>query len=165
MPEAARAFARVLESRMLPRLRSTLQYFEAENHGSVPLLSLYHGLLYTFEGYKPSIDEVVERPTSVTTHFARISERLGVDLPPPERFVDLVGYFVLYTIRDADKAVELFRLNVSNYPGSSNVYDSLAEAYIVKGEKQLAIQNYEESLRLNPNNQNAKDRLEKLRAQ
>jgi len=49
------------------------------------------------------------------------------------------------------------------FPESWNVYDSLAEAYAVKGDTGLAIQYYERSLELNPDNQNAKDRLKKLK--
>jgi predicted alpha/beta superfamily hydrolase len=47
-------FAEFLKVNNSPAFRSALQYFEAENHGSVPLLSLYHGLLFLFDGYKPS---------------------------------------------------------------------------------------------------------------
>jgi predicted negative regulator of RcsB-dependent stress response len=43
------------------------------------------------------------------------------------------------------------------------VYDSLGEAYARRGDKQAAIQNYEKSLQLNPQNTNAKARLLELR--
>jgi hypothetical protein len=43
------------------------------------------------------------------------------------------------------------------------VYDSLGEAYMEKGETGLAVANYEKSLELNPDNQNGRDMLEKLR--
>lgn len=42
-------------------------------------------------------------------------------------------------------------------------YDSLGEAFMKTGEKDLAIKNYEKSLELNPNNDNAKKMLENLR--
>lgn len=48
------------------------------------------------------------------------------------------------------------------FPASFNVYDSLAEAYMKKGNKELAIESYRKSLELNPDNVNA---LEKLRGQ
>jgi tetratricopeptide (TPR) repeat protein len=44
-------------------------------------------------------------------------------------------------------------MNVELFPQSWNVYDSLAEAYAVKGEMGLAIKYYERSLELNPDNQ------------
>lgn len=44
------------------------------------------------------------------------------------------------------------------------MYDSLGEAYAKVGQKDLAIQNYEKSLQLDPKNQNAVERLKKLKA-
>jgi len=60
------------------------------------------------------------------------------------------------------EAIEIFKLNVEAYPQSSNVYDSLGEAYMVKGDRQQAIMNYKESLELDPNNSNAVEMLKKL---
>ena len=63
---------------------------------------------------------------------------------------------------DLDGALKVFLLNVELFPESSNVYDSLAEAYMNRGETRLAIQYYEKSLELNPNNTNAVQQLETL---
>ena len=46
-------------------------------------------------------------------------------------------------------------------PNAWNVYDSLAEAYMANGEKDLAIANYKKSLELNPNNASAVAALKK----
>src|SRR6202048_3031607 len=67
--ETARTFARLLEMNSATSLRSKLQYFEAEDHGSVPLLSLYHGLLFIFEGYRPVWAMFLEPPSNITSHF------------------------------------------------------------------------------------------------
>ena len=48
------------------------------------------------------------------------------------------------------------KTNVKLYPESSNVYDSLGEAYMKDGNKELAIKNYEKSLELDQKNDNAK---------
>lgn len=61
------------------------------------------------------------------------------------------------------EAIELFKLNVSAYPDSWNTYDSLAEAYQADGDKELAIHYYERSLKLNPGNSNAAERLKELK--
>lgn len=37
------------------------------------------------------------------------------------------------------EALEIFKLNVLLYPNSANVYDSVAEAYAVNGNRGLAI--------------------------
>jgi predicted transcriptional regulator YdeE len=70
---------------------------------------------------------------------------------------------MLYGGKEADSIV-VFKKNVEEYPLSGNVYDSLGEAYAKTGQKDLAIQNYEKSLQLDPKNQNAVERLKKLKA-
>ena len=73
-----------------------------------------------------------------------------------------LGYILLSSGQTQD-AIAVFRRNVHEYPKSANVYDSLGEAYMKAGKKDLAIQNYETSLQLNPKNQNAMDMLKKLK--
>ena len=60
-------------------------------------------------------------------------------------------------------AIAVFALNVEKFPTSSNVYDSLGEAYMKAGDNAKAILNYEKSLELNPHNDNAREMLKKLR--
>jgi tetratricopeptide (TPR) repeat protein len=61
-------------------------------------------------------------------------------------------------------AIELLKLNVQVFPTSSNSYDSLGEAYMKSGQKQLAIDTYRKSLELDPDNDNAKEKLKTLEA-
>jgi tetratricopeptide (TPR) repeat protein len=62
------------------------------------------------------------------------------------------------------EAIRILQLNVEAYPQSSNVYDSLGEAYADEGNKPLAIANYQKSLQLNPKNSGAVKMLQKLSA-
>ena len=81
---------------------------------------------------------------------------------PPEFVLNALGYDFLHDGK-TDEAIRLFQRNVQEYPESANVWDSLGEAYAVAGKKGLAIENYEKSLELDPKNENAKERLTKLR--
>jgi CubicO group peptidase (beta-lactamase class C family) len=63
------------------------------------------------------------------------------------------------------EALAYFKLNVEFYPGSWDVYDSLAEGYMANGEKELAIANYKKSLEINPKNSNGVEMLKKLEKQ
>ncbi len=62
-------------------------------------------------------------------------------------------------------AIAVFKLNVEQYPDGFNTYDSLGQAYMVNGDLELAIENYEKSLELNPENTNAVQMLERIRSQ
>jgi len=55
-----------------------------------------------------------------------------------------------------------FKVNMMLYPNSFKVYDSYAAACIKMGEIDQAILNYSKSLELNPQNNNAKDKLMEL---
>ncbi|HEY0376221.1 MAG TPA: prolyl oligopeptidase family serine peptidase [Pyrinomonadaceae bacterium] len=81
-----------------------------------------------------------------------------------ERELNTLGYVLLREQRVKD-AVEIFKLNVAAYPEGFNTYDSLGEAYLAAGERELAIKNYKKSLELNPQNTNAADALKRIEGQ
>lgn len=58
-------------------------------------------------------------------------------------------------------AIAILKLNTEFYPKSANAFDSLGEAYMKAGNKELAIKNYEKSLELNPQNTNAVEHIKK----
>jgi hypothetical protein len=49
-----------------------------------------------------------------------------------------------------DKAIKVFTTNAERFPKSANVWDSLGEAYALKGDKPNAIKNFKKALTLNP---------------
>ena len=77
--------------------------------------------------------------------------------------LNALGYRLIQA-KEYSKAIRIFQLNVEAYPQSSNVYDSLGEAYMDSGNKTQAIVNYQNSLALNPKNGNAVVMLERLKA-
>jgi uncharacterized membrane protein len=76
--------------------------------------------------------------------------------------LNILGYTLIRANRFKE-AIRILQLNVEAYPQSSNVYDSLAEAFMDDGNKSLAIANYQKSLQLNPKNHNAVVMLQKLK--
>jgi dienelactone hydrolase len=54
-----------------------------------------------------------------------------------ERIVNVIGYEHIQS-GDAKGAVEILKLNMTAYPDSANVHDSLSDAYLADGQKDLA---------------------------
>lgn len=79
-----------------------------------------------------------------------------------EQELTLYGYAYLWENKVAE-AIEIFRLIVAEFPNSSNAYDSLGEAYLKNGNKELSLHNYEKSLSLDPENFNAEDQAERIK--
>lgn len=132
----------------------------------------------TLGGHQPAIGwvkyEAYNSPAKifykdiVTRGVAAIDEyRAGIKNKTSSFSMDEVqmnrlGYTLLGGKR-VKEAIEIFRLNVEAFPNSSNTYDSLGEAYMIAGEKELAIKNYEKSVELNPKNNGGIEALRKLR--
>ena len=83
----------------------------------------------------------------------------GID----EGMLNQLGYMLLGDGQVQD-AILVFERTTQEYPQSANAYDSLGEAYMKAGQKDLAIVNYKKSLQLDPGNQNAVGQLKKLQA-
>ena len=78
-----------------------------------------------------------------------------------EAQMNALGYQLLFADKMED-AIELFKLNVAEYPESWNVYDSLGEAYLKVGDKVNAKINYSKSVELNPESEGGKAVIEEL---
>ena len=115
---------------------------------------------------------------SVRNALARTIKEKGIDAAialyrqmkqryPAEYFnevtLNTLGYQQLQA-QHVSEAIALFTLNVEMYPNGFNTYDSLAEGYMVRGDREAAIKNYRKSLALNPKNTNAGSMLKKLGA-
>jgi tetratricopeptide (TPR) repeat protein len=79
-----------------------------------------------------------------------------------ETAINQLGYNLMGRKR-IDDAIEVFKLNVEDYPNSANVYDSLAEAYLNKGDKESAIKFYEKAVATDPNFASSIEALRKLK--
>jgi predicted alpha/beta superfamily hydrolase len=161
--EAFQSFNTNLASNKSEGLRHSYAFFENEDHFSVPLISLYNGLLFIFEDYKFPLNTLSNKNASdVRKHYEMFSQRLGVDIPPPGKLINNVAYFLLNSEKKIDKAIELFKLNKEYYPESFVTFNSLGDAYKAKRNKELAIFNYRKSLEINPNNEKAKMSIKEL---
>lgn len=77
-------------------------------------------------------------------------------------YLNRLGYYYL-DHNKLEEAIEVFKLNIANYPQNGDGYDSLGEAYWRSGNKELAILNYTKAVSLDPSNDNAKQMLDKLK--
>ncbi|MEO6219006.1 MAG: DUF2911 domain-containing protein [Ginsengibacter sp.] len=66
-----------------------------------------------------------------------------------ENELNQYGYQLL-NAGNNDKAIEILMLNTKRHPKSANTWDSLGEAYAIKGDKKNAIINFKKVLSMNP---------------
>ena len=104
----------------------------------------------------------VRTDTSAETRARFHALRGRSDFALEEAEMNALGYELL-ALGEPGPAITVFRLNVESFPKSANAHDSLGEAFMLGGDRELAVESYEMVLRLDPGNANAKAMLEKLR--
>jgi tetratricopeptide (TPR) repeat protein len=65
-------------------------------------------------------------------------------------------------LKKFDEAIKVLTLNTQLFPNSWNTWDSLAEAYMQKGEAHIATGFFKKSIQLNANNSHAKEMVERM---
>ncbi|HEY4213156.1 MAG TPA: alpha/beta hydrolase-fold protein [Steroidobacteraceae bacterium] len=124
--DSIRNFATKLSAKSSPLLRSELRLFADDDHMSLPVPGIYQGLRYTFDGYDPAEGIFQIGPEGLSSHFAKISARVGVTLLPPEALVEFRAYQLIGT--KPDEAITFLKMNVLNYPDSARASANLAKA-------------------------------------
>jgi len=153
-------FDKLLQSQS-KTLRTEFKVYEDDTHNSVTLPSLYDGLRFTFNSYR--ITNAMKKDVALfTAHFKQLSVEWGEEFKPSQLLINETGYSCLRQ-KELNNALDFFKLNVELYPLESDVYDSIGECYRKLGNKEMAIKNYEKSLELNPNNQNAVEMLKEIK--
>ncbi len=120
---------------------------------STPKLSLADTLLMAM--FYKGIDSAVSK-----FHEIMNTNKDKYDLDEDE--INSLGYRLLSS-NYAKQAIEIFKLNVELHPDSYTVYNSLGEAYMAGGNKEMAVKNLEKSVKLNPKDPNAREMLDKIK--
>ena len=156
------AFNELLEGFETTDLQIDSFLYKGEDHGSVPLVSLYNGLLHVFNNYKSNMFNMSEDAEKWTTHYKNISDTLGVEFIPPEKTTDRMGSFSSESEENRETGLTFFKLNTENYPKSSHAFEKLAGLYQTMGENDLARENYQKAIELDGDNEDAIKALSEL---
>jgi uncharacterized protein len=66
---------------------------------------------------------------------------------PSQGTVNLLGYISMGN-KQYEKAYDFLKMNIDNYPASPNVYDSMGDYYVERGNKKKAIEAFKKALTL-----------------
>lgn len=119
-----------------------------EDHGSTTFLAHYAGLRTVFDGCVMPRDPKDGLPVGglkgAEQHYRELSERFGFPVSA-EQTINQIGYNLLGQ-KKIEESIAAFRRNVELYPGSANVYDSLADGLEAAGKADQARQSVEKAV-------------------
>ncbi|MEM7483059.1 MAG: alpha/beta hydrolase-fold protein [Acidobacteriota bacterium] len=140
-------FEEILRHRAPPSLAWTARVLEGEDHGSVPLPTVYYAMRTIFDRWPPPTFLADEGLDGLERHFAAVSEHYGYPVPVPENRVNLLGYRLLGEEK-VDEAIAIFEKNTRDHPASSNVWDSLGDGLKAAGRLTEARDSYAKAVQL-----------------
>ncbi len=125
--------------------------------GSHPAFRWIHYDTYDSPGVRFIHDTIHDGAQTLTTYAAQLN-----DGTVTEENINSAGYFLMRRKR-YDDAIAVFTRCLELHPKSANAYNNLGDTYAETGKTDLAIENYEQALKLDPTRQDIKTALEKLR--
>jgi len=123
------------------------------------------------KNYKPSaikVDfstEILKYTMEYKDDLKRLSLNIKTKFEEKLKYPFYLNDLGYYFIREEnfDKAIAVFKLNVELFPDDANLWDSLGEAYMLKGDKEKAIKHYQKALSMDPYMESASAAIEKLK--
>jgi len=137
--------------------------YPEESHGTVPWRVIPDGVQALFANWSMSRKTQNGGWEAVNKHYDMLSEQMGYAVLVPEMMANNLGYQELNRGNPAD-AIEIFEWNAATYPASANVWDSLAEAMLLKGRLAEAAEYYAKVLIMDPDNVHAAEKLAEIEA-
>ena len=89
----------------------------------------------------------------IATTYVALKKEQPDEYDFSESQLNQFGYYYMGK-GDLEKAIAIFKINVDAFPYAFNVYDSYGEALLAQGAREEAIENYKQSVKLNPGNEN-----------
>ena len=94
--------------------------------------------------------------------YKALQKKDSLDPTIQEWDLNRTGYKYLKA-NEFEKAKAIFKINIALYPEKSNVYDSMGDAFKKENDSLKAIEYYEKSIAINPENRNSVKNLKKLK--
>ena len=94
--------------------------------------------------------------------YKALQKKDSLDPTIQEWDLNRTGYKYLKA-SEFEKAKAIFKINIALYPEKSNVYDSMGDAFKKENDTLKAIEYYEKSIAINPENRNSVKNLKKLK--
>ena len=163
-------FSKIASEATNSTLQFSYKYYENENHGTVPMISIYDGMYSLYPWYKmnSSFVDVLRNPDAdaeavkkaFDDRYKTLSNHFGYTIHPEEDLLNNLGY--MFMSNDPKKSFTFFTMLIESYPKNANGYDSMSDYYISQKDIKNAIKYVEIAYKISGGNYH-KEKLENLK--
>ena len=148
--QAIQSFHKILVSPSGSGVHHRRDFFENEDHFSVPLISMYEGLSFLFAGYQYPLDQLAQASVhELQTHYEDLAERTGGNMLIPGKLFQQVASIMLQQ-GNVDQAEMLFSFTSQQFPTSFQPLEGLGQAYATLDMREQADSIFNKVLEMNP---------------
>ncbi|MEM8900196.1 MAG: alpha/beta hydrolase-fold protein [Bacteroidota bacterium] len=148
--QAIQSFHKILQDSSFSAVHHKLDFFEKEDHFSVPMISMYEGLSFLFEGYQYPLDQLAQASEQeLQTHYEDLAQRTGGNMLIPGKLFQQVASFLLQQ-GNSDQAKILFSFTSQQFPTSFQPLEGLGQAYVSLDMREQADSIFNKVLELHP---------------
>lgn len=155
----------VLQEKYKTSIRSKIEEYQNEDHGSAILIGMRRGLSFIFEELIfperlwDQIEKKEEKEEIFNKYYTDLTQRYDSEITPHEDDLNRLGYSYLWENKLIE-AAPIFKQNIGLYPLSSNVYDSYAECLELMGNIDEALKYYKKAIKVEKANDNDQQQLD-----
>lgn len=151
-------------------LNFSWKYYENEDHGSIVVPALYHGVQSVFSWFPfpeiwrfntPKMFSVKELTQPFYSHYENLSLRMKREVKPDWNLINDIGSFMLEGHKLPKKALAYLEMNAEFYPNDSKSFLALGNYHLTQKNQSEAIRYYKKAVEIDEN-QEAQIKLKEL---
>ena len=138
------------------------KHYPSENHLTTFIPAITDALKSLFNDWRVPQSSMRRGIEGLKTHFAKLKSKFGYEVPITADAVNTCGNIAIHEKR-YDDAFEIYQYYISGFPRSAHGYLKIGEVYLLKNDKDSAVEYFEKALRIDPDNKRAKTLLNSIK--
>ena len=157
-------FEKILKTKAPKGLIWKFDFLRIEDHLSITHNGIYRELINLYSGWRVPKGYRFKGLVPLQKHYENLSKKYGYKIQISANMLNDLGYQFI-ELKQIDRAIKVFNYCIQIHPNFWFSYHNAGYCYQQKGDKKMAIKNYEKSVQLNPNNKLGIQRIKKLKGE
>ncbi|MBH0040590.1 alpha/beta hydrolase-fold protein [Pseudoalteromonas sp. SWN166] len=134
-----------LQSHKVRGLRFFSDAFDGVSHNLTSVAGIFNAYHNLFSPKQMPMNALTDDVASIDAYYQNLSQQWGEQISPPDRAVRSLGYNLTGS-KQFNRAIEVFKYNIKNYPKSVDALSALSYGYEMQGDTRQALEYMESAL-------------------